>query len=337
MNFDFSVVTGKTIHKLLHSDIAGCVEQVRSAYLAHGRGQSINPDSYFMLFPQRPRDRIIALPAYLGSDFNVSGMKWIASYPENVEHGFPRASAVLVLNSYETGYPFACMEASIISAARTAGSAVLGAEWMNGRSRKVASLGIVGNGLIARYVYTFLMELGWEVGEVNLYDTSPADAERFRATVCRPERHRKISCSPDLPTLLRSSELILLATTAGTPHIHDPALFSHCPLVLHVSLRDLAPEILLQSYNIVDDVEHVMKANTSPHLTEKRTGNRAFVTGTLPQLMEGQCQVDRSRPIIFSPFGLGVLDLAVGLWTYQQAKALGEAVRINDFFFEMVR
>ena len=41
-------------------------------------------------------------------------------------------------------------------------------------------------------------------------------------------------------------------------------------LVLHVSLRDLAPEILLTATNIVDDVEHCQKASTSTHLAEQR-------------------------------------------------------------------
>jgi ornithine cyclodeaminase len=47
-------------------------------------------------------------------------------------------------------------------------------------------------------------------------------------------------------------------------------------VVLHISLRDLAPEILLASANIVDDIEHCLKANTSPHLTEQLIGNRDF-------------------------------------------------------------
>ncbi|MCE9671218.1 2,3-diaminopropionate biosynthesis protein SbnB [Myxococcus stipitatus] len=337
MDFNFSVITGKVIHQLIHSRVEECVRKVEAAYLAHDDKRSVNPDSYFLLFPEKPRDRIIALPAFLGGEFDVSGIKWIASYPENVAKGFPRASAVLVLNSYETGYPFACLESSIISAARTAGSAVLAAEWMNGRSRRVRSVGLVGNGLIARYLYTFLLRMGWEMDEVLLYDVAPGEADRFANQVVDKQRHQRVVVAHDLETVARGSELLIFATVAPAPYVHDASLLAHNPLVLNISLRDIAPELLLRSYNIVDDVEHVMKANTSPHLAEKLTGNREFVTGTLAQLIRGRCQVARDKPIIFSPFGLGVLDLAVGKWVYDEAVATGQDVRIADFFSELTR
>jgi ornithine cyclodeaminase len=80
-----------------------------------------------------------------------------------------------------------------------------------------------------------------------------------------------------------------------------------------------------------------MKANTSPHLTEQQTRNRDFVTGTLADILQGRRSVDRNRPIIFSPFGLGVLDVAVGKWVYDQAVAAGQDQRLSDFFYETVR
>src|SRR5258705_540993 len=170
MHFELSIINGRTGFDILRAHRSECILIVREAYLAHADGRCVNPDSYFLQFPDKPGCRIIALPAYLGKNFDVAGLKWIASYPTNIQRGFPRASAVLVLNSYETGYPFAILESSIISAARTAASAALAAYWLNGQSRKAQSLGIVGTGFIARYIYDFLIGTGWEIKEVRLYD-----------------------------------------------------------------------------------------------------------------------------------------------------------------------
>src|ERR671930_1200253 len=296
MQFELSIITGKTVFDIVRANRDECIRVVREAYLAHADGQAVNPDSYFLRFPGKPDCRIIALPAYLGRNFDVAGLKWIASYPVNIQRGFPRASAVLVLNDYDTGYPFAILESSIISAARTAASAVLAAFWLNGQSRRAHALGIVGTGFIARYVYDFLVDTGWALEEVRLYDSSPLESEKFKNTACRLEQHRTVTIVPDVAQLVRACDLILFTTVASTPHISDAALFEHNPLVLHISLRDLAPEILLTSQNVVDDIEHVMKANTSPHLAEQKTGNRSFVTGTLADIIIGRGSVNRSSP-----------------------------------------
>jgi ornithine cyclodeaminase len=242
-----------------------------------------------------------------------------------------------VLNNPETGYPFAVLESSIISAARTAASAALAAHWLGGESHRAHSLGIIGTGFIARYIYEFLIDAGWSIEEVRLHDQSPHESEKFKRAVCRLEQHRSVAVVSDASEVVRASDLIVFTTTASTPHIANAALFEHNPLVLHISLRDLAPEILLNSQNVVDDVEHVMKADTSPHLAEQRTGNRDFVTGTLADFMLERRAVNRCRPIIFSPFGMGILDLAVGKWVYERAVSAGQDLRLSDFFYETVR
>src|SRR5712691_12145390 len=212
MHFELSIVNGKTVSDIVRANRHECIRIVREAYLAHADGQSVNPDSYFLQFPDKPDCRIIALPAYLGKNFDVAGLKWIASYPANIQRGFPRASAVLVLNSYETGYPFAILESSIISAARTAASAALAADWLNGRSRRAQSLGIVGTGYIAHYVYDFLGDTGWAIKDVRLYDTSPLESEKFRNTACRLEQHRTVTVVPHVAQLVRACDLILFMT-----------------------------------------------------------------------------------------------------------------------------
>ena len=166
---NFSVISGSIVNKILQSNYAKVIDLVESAYLAHGEKKTLNPDSYFLKYPDKPEARIIALPAHLGGDFKISGIKWISSFPKNIERGIPRASAVIILNDYETGYFIACLEGSIISASRTAASAVLAAQNLI-EPKTVDRLGIVGCGLISRYVLNFLLNTGWKIPALNLFD-----------------------------------------------------------------------------------------------------------------------------------------------------------------------
>lgn len=333
----FAVISGAQVQHALQGREDQVIQLVEDTYRLHGAGDSVNPPSYFLNFPDRPRSRIIALPASIGGQVRVDGLKWISSFPDNVAAGIPRASAVLILNDHDTGYPFACMESSIISATRTAASAALAADWLSRGRQRPSRIGFIGVGLIARYIHTFLASAGWAFDEVGVHDLSADSAAGFRGYLEHSGAASRITLHDDAETLIRSSDLVVFATVAGQPHVRDRSWFAHNPLVLHVSLRDLAPEILLASTNIVDDVEHCLKANTSPHLAEQLTGSRSFLHGTLEDVMAGRVRLPADRPLVFSPFGLGVLDLAVGKYVYDQVVRTDELNVVDDFFHDLRR
>jgi ornithine cyclodeaminase len=333
----FAVISGVQVQRALEGRQGPIVELVESTYRLHSAGNSVNPPSYFLQFPDRPSSRIIALPASIGGPLRVDGLKWISSFPENVAAGIPRASAVLILNDHDTGYPFACLESSIISATRTAALAASAADWLSRDRPRPARVGFFGVGLIARYIHTFLAGTGWSFDEIGVHDLSADSAAGFRGYLEQSGAAGRITVYDRPEQLIRSSDLVIFATVAGEPHVSDLSWFGHNPLVLHVSLRDLAPEILLASTNIVDDVEHCLKASTSPHLAEQLTGSRNFLAGTLDDVMAGRVTVPGDRPAVFSPFGLGVLDLAVGKYVYDEVTRSGDLHVISDFFHELRR
>jgi len=334
---EFSVISGAQVKHTLQGRETQIMDLVETTYRVHGAGDSVNPPSYFLRFPDRPSSRIIALPASIGGEVRVDGVKWISSFPENVAAGIPRASAVLILNDHDTGYPFACLESSIISATRTAASAALAADWLSRDRPRPRRVGFLGTGLIARYIHAFLIGTGWSFDEIGVHDLSTDSAAGFVGSLEQSGGDGEITVYKSTEELIRASDLLVIATVAAAPHLTDPSWFDHHPLVLHVSLRDLAPEILLAATNIVDDVEHCQKANTSTHLAEQLTGNRDFLDGTLCDVIDGRVRVPADRTVVFSPFGLGVLDLAVGKFVYDEVSRSDSLTVIDDFFHERHR
>ena len=334
----FAVIPGAQVQQVLQGREKEIVTLVEATYRLHGAGESVNPPSYFLRFPDRPSARIIALPASIGGEVRVDGLKWISSFPQNVAAGIPRASAVLILNDHDTGYPFACLES--LDHQRHQDGRVGGARGRLAQPRP------------ATPEACRVLRCG---PDRPLHPHLPG---RHRLVVRRDRRARPVRrqrgrlprlpgafrtspagspCTTAPEQLIRSSDLVVFATVAGEPHVTDVSWFAHNPVVLHVSLRDLAPEILLASTNILDDIEHCMKANTSPHLAEQLTGNRDFLHGTLDDVMAGRVTVPTDRPVVFSPFGLGVLDLAVGKYVYDEVARSGELHVVDDFFHELHR
>ncbi|RAT18868.1 2,3-diaminopropionate biosynthesis protein SbnB, partial [Lonsdalea populi] len=262
---------------------------------------------------------------------SVSGIKWIASYPGNIKSGIPRASAVLVLNDPRTGYPYALLEGALISSMRTAASAVLGAHWLNGQQKSAPRLSIVGGGVIARNIPETFIADGWSFGNVEIHDVDAASAEALSAFA------RQAGFPQARPVTLieaLTADMVVFATSAGAPYITGSGTFRAGQVILDISLRDIAPEIIVESYNFFDDVTHCLKANTSPHLAEQKYHHRQFVTGTLAAVIRGDIHVANDKPIIYSPFGMGILDLALGRIVHDIALDQGTAIAIPSFFGE---
>jgi ornithine cyclodeaminase len=330
--FTFEVVAGEAVRQQLDQHRDEVVDIVERTYRDHQAGETINPDSYFLRFPEKPDSRIIALPALLRADVQLAGIKWIASFPKNVAAGRPRASAVLILNDYETGYPIACLEAANISSARTAASAAVAARALRPEGLAGGRVAVVGGGVIARNICEYLHVVGCRPETFLVHDIHEPSGKLLAEHL--HERGRTARFTPDLDEAL-DADVVVFATTALEPYVTRP--FRPGQLVLNVSLRDLAPEVVLGAHNILDDVDHCLKANTSPHLAEQLVGNRDFVGGTLADVLNGDVTVDDSKSVIFSPFGLGVLDLAVGAYALDKARAAGQTTGIPGFFGETSR
>src|SRR5579863_262413 len=309
---DILILSGNDVLSVLNGREIEIMATVQHAYEAHAKGSSSLPHSTFLHFPDEPANRIIALPAFLGDEFQVSGIKWIASFPANREAVLDRASAVLILNSTRTGRPHAMMEGSIISAKRTAASAALAARHLH-RGHGDYKIGLIGCGLINLEIARFLLADRPRIRRFLVFDISPDRAQQFKTKAEELLPDVDIEIVHNVNRILKDCSLLSLATTAIEPHISNLSCCLPGTTVLHISLRDFTPEVILSCDNVVDDVSHVCRARTSVHLTELQVGNRQFIRCTLADISMGTAAApDPQTRVIFSPFGLGILDLALG-------------------------
>jgi len=327
---DIAILRGAEVRAVLAGRERELIQAVRMAYETHGDSDSSLPHSTFLSFPGQPRDRIIALPAYLGGASRIAGVKWVSSFPGNLHLGVDRASAVVILNSPQTGRPEAVLEGSVISAKRTAASAALAAQCLLSGS-KVGRVGMIGCGLINFEIARFLLAVFPEAETFVLFDQDEARAKQFAKKKIFDEVG--VEVAKDVKAVLRDSPLISIATTAITPHIGD---LRECPrgsAILHVSLRDLTPDVILSCDNVVDDIDHVCRAQTSVHLAEQRVGHRKFIRCTLADILRGRAPARNGSETVsvFSPFGLGVLDLAVSKLVRDLALQQGLETVIGSF------
>lgn len=334
-NGDVLILKGEEVRSLLQGREAELIQVVRRAYIAHANGNISLPHSTFLRFPDDPGNRIIALPAYLGEEFELAGVKWISSFPANIDKGLDRASGILLLNSARTGRIEAILDASIINAKRTAASAVLAAQTLQ-VAVALTSVGLIGCGVINLEIAKFTLATFASARKFVLFDLSAPHAAQFKERCHELFGDIEIEIAPDVETVFKHCSLVSFATTAAEPTIDDLSSCLAGSAILHVSLRDLTPKVILACDNIVDDTDHVCRAQTSIHLTEQLVGNRDFIRCHLSDILVGRAPGRKSEPdiAVFSPFGLGILDIAVGKFTVELARKNGVGTLIPAFLPE---
>ena len=257
-------------------------------------------------------------------------MKWIASFPGNVEEGddtrLRRHGAELLHHRASGGYPGRLLDQRRAHRSeRRPGSPDLP------ERPSPESVGLIGTGLINREIARFLGAALPGIGCFRVFDLDPQRAALFARDVSSGSTEVRVA--PDLEAILRNCSLLSFATTAIRPHIKDLSACLPGAVILHISLRDLSPQAILGCDNVVDDVDHVARAQTSIHLAEQFTGTRDFIRCTLAEILEGTAppRLDQTRVTVFSPFGLGVLDVAVGQYVLDCARRAGRGTMLRSF------
>lgn len=273
---------------------------------------------------REPKNRIIAMPAFIGGETNMAGIKWIASFPDNIYKGIPRANSVVVLNNADTGVVEGIINTPMTSIIRTASVTGLMIRYFEkARELKDINVGIIGFGPIGQHHLKMCHALlGDKVANYYLYDKRDIiDAEKLKN-----ELGKNVMVTKSWEETYENADIFMTCTVAEQPYINKKP--KEGALVLNVSLRDFKDEVYpyVKDCLIVDDWEEVCREGTTIEDWNKHFGLQKEDTHTMVDVVVNNqfSKYSKESNIMFNPMGMAIFDVAIS--TYYYRKALKENI-----------
>ena len=304
-------------------NVAAVIDIVELVLSLHDKDRVTLPPKIVLDLDEKRHGRINAMPAYVGGEVNMCGIKWIAGFPNNpVHHNLPRANALIILNDPQTGMPLAILDATRISALRTGAVTGVGA-WYLARA-DARSVAFVGAGVQARTQLEALKSVLSGIDEMRIFDTCREVAQDFvnHCSACYDDVAAGITENPELA--VRHADIVVTATVADEPIVKADWLkpgvfFSHIG-----SYQEEEEAVILQADKVVVDIwEEVLHRRTPllARMFEAGTIDRSRIHANMGEIINGDKsgRETTDERIFFSPLGLGSEDIAVAANIYQRA------------------
>ncbi len=177
-------------------------------------------------FPEMPVDgpdrRFMAMPAYLGGQFDMAGMKWYGSNAANKEKGLPRSILMLILNDKDTGAPLAFMSANILSAYRT--GAVPGVGFKYFAKEDAETIGIVGPGVMSKTALAAAIAVRPTIKTVKVKGRGKASLQKFVDHAKQEYPELNIYAVDTMEEAVCDSDIVSVSTSSPTG---DPSLYPY--------------------------------------------------------------------------------------------------------------
>ncbi|MGX9417884.1 tyramine oxidase subunit B [Vibrio sp. WJH972] len=190
---DFIYLSEPDMIKAGVTDMPSCVDTMEEMFVllqkgdyrmagpnsdSHGAMVTFPEESQFPTMPKPTADRrLMAMPAYLGGDFQTCGVKWYGSNIANREKGLPRSILMFTLNDIETSAPLAYMSANLLSAYRTGAIPGVGARYLARKDSKV--IGLLGPGVMGKTTVAAFMAACPEVDTIKIKGRGKASMDSF--------------------------------------------------------------------------------------------------------------------------------------------------------------
>lgn len=284
------------------------IEETVKCLAANDFSQPVKP----YLRYRNPKNRIIAMPAFVGGNINMAGIKWIASFPENIDQDIPRAHSVVILNDADTGQPLGTINTPLLSVIRTTSVSGLVLKYFNDvRKPESIKIGMTGFGPIGQYHAKMCFDMFGDIIEkMSIYDVRPIDSSLINDD--------RIVVVGSWEEAYEDADVFITCTVSDAAYVNkQPKPGS---LHLNVSLRDYTIDVYdwFKEAMYVDDWEEVNREKTDIEMMHIHKGLEEKDTYSIVDMVveNGFSNHAEETPLMFNPMGMAVFDIAIGSHYY---------------------
>lgn len=336
-NVNILFLNNKDMEELGAGDMHAVLHDVERSYALFEAGDVLCPSKIVMRFGKTQEDeniygRINCMPGYIGGEYNIAGVKWIGSGPDNYKKGLPRASVTVILNDPDTKLPLCIADGTQVSAKRTGASGGVAIKLLARADASVMT--ICGAGAQARTQLEAAVISRPGLKKVYIYDLFLDRSQLFAQEM--GTQYPDIKIIPvsveNLEAAVKESDIIITVTLADKPFIKAEWI-KKGSLILQMAGPEVEYECVSQADKIVVDFWETIKhrmGSTIALMWADGIIKDSDIDAELGQILNGKkTGRDNDEQIIyFNAVGAGILDLAVTARCYHNALKEGKGTTL---------
>jgi len=321
------IINGAEVRRAL--PMSDCIEAVDRAMRALSDSRAEVPLRTVMTLPGG-RNFYGVMPGYL-DDPQALGAKILTVYPDNAQRGLPSHVGLVVMFDTASGIPLAVMDASVVTAIRTAAASAVATRAL---ARKEATLlAILGTGEQAATHIESISKVR-KLRTVLVWGRSP-DKAGFLAEELGARLSLRIEVSRAPEEAVREADIVCTVTAAHEPVLNGAWLRpgTHVNLVgsSSVNAREADDEVVTQSRFFVDSrtSARAEAAELRHAMTAGLVGDN-HVLGEIGEVLSGRLTGRSSDKdiTVYKSLGVAVQDLAAAHIVYDCAMRDGIGTRV---------
>jgi ornithine cyclodeaminase len=307
-------------------DMEGCIDAMAEALAALAREELSQPLRY-VFAPPGQGTLIGLMPAHRGGAAPAYSLKTVCVFPDNPKRGLDAHQGTVTLFDGETGEVRALLNASAVTAIRTA--AVSGVATRLLAREDARTLGILGGGVQA-HTHLDAMRAVRDFEQIRVYSPTREHAEAVA------ERAAEAEAVGSAEEAVAGADVVVTATNATTPVLelgwlkagtHVNSIGGRPP-----RMRELDPETIAAASFYVDRRESTEnEAGDYQDALEQGTIGPDHIRGEIGEVLIGSRPGRRSPDelTVFRSMGLAVEDLAAAEYVVRRAEQAGRGTTVE--------